>query len=220
MIYIMPNLRVFVSSSGLVLCLMALVWLLATLAFSVASAYGMPRFVIVFEMVSARRWIYVALWAIVPVLLLVRSIKSVFLEHRAAGLWWVTIPALGLLIVWPNALIGEKLRFYATKGAYDHVVSDAEAGRCSNRDGGKWPIQVEFLDCRQPVLITFDWGGLGSGWFGIVYDAADEIVKPTSERSDSWKHRDVGQMLSCSDVAARLGGHYYLTSGSLGDNCG
>ena len=59
-----------------------------------------------------------------------------------------------------------------------------------------------------------------SSWFGVVYDSSDEIAKLPKNRSASWKARDVGSMLSCSGVDARLSGHYYLVSGELSDDCG
>jgi hypothetical protein len=198
--------------------LTAWVWLLANLILSVAWAYGVPRMMIAFLIVERpQRWIALGLWSVVPVLLIVHGLRSLFLRRHFTGIGWIAVVALGFLFVWPDALLGLRLRFYATKFAYDRVIEDVEAGNCS---GKSWSAPVDMVECRKPVLVTFAWGGLGSGWFGVAYDATDEIANPVQERSASWKARDVGSLLCCSYVAARLGGHYYLANGYLGDDCG
>jgi len=213
----MPKLSLYVLTKGKVLHWMGSIWLLVSLSVSLAAAYGFPRLMVAFAMVGQSRWIYISLWSTVAVWLLFRALTILLLERRLAGLRWIGIVVLGALAVWPGAFVGERLRFYTTKYAYDRVIRDAEAGLCTDR---KWSAPVDLLDCEKPVVVTFGWGGFGSSWFGVVYDAADEIAKPAKERSAPWKAREIGNMLSCSGVGTGLGGHYYLAGGWLYDGCG
>ena len=198
--------------------LAASTWLLVCLIFSVALAYDAPRWVLVpLLMLDPYRWIVLGLWGVVPALLVFKAGRSIFRGHYLIGIRWIATIVFGFVVVWPDALIGPRLRFYASKYAYDRVTADVEAGFC---EGRKWPIPVEFVECRKPVVVTFDWFGLGSAWSGVVYDAADEMRKPVKDRSAAWKTRDVGRILSCSEVAVSLGWHYYLTGGDISGDCG
>ena len=206
---------------GSALRLAASAWLLVCLSLSIMSAYLAPGLVTVVLMEEVpHRWTALGLWSAVPVLLVLCALRAIFLKRYLAGISWIAVVTLGFLIVWPDALIGLRLRFYASKYIYDHAVSQAEAGRCSMQDKGDWTWPAEFASCDKPVLLIFDWGGLGSSWFGVVYDAADEIVKPVKDRSPAWKTREVGRILSCSEVAVPLGWHYYLSGGDIGGDCG
>lgn len=208
---------VLVRHGGKILGLASVVWILSCLAVAFFWAYGDGRLTILLVVFTPRFWIYSAPWMIVPGILLIHAFRALILKRRLSGLRWIAVGALGVSIVWPGNFIGERLRFYTTKSAYDDVIANVEAGACSTRNS---PALVEFLECEKPILVTFEWGGLGSSWFGIVYDAADEIAKPVELRSASWKARDTGKMLSCSSIGVWLGGHYYVAGGSLGDDCG
>lgn len=109
------------------------------------------------------------------------------------------------------------------KSAYDRVVLDAEQGRCSPEDQQHWHVAIDAIDCHKPATIVFLWGGFLSSWHGVVYDAGHEIIKPAKDRATSWKRREVGQLLSCSDADLFLGGHYYRAGGNYtagSDDCG
>ncbi|HVJ52589.1 MAG TPA: hypothetical protein VM689_09020 [Aliidongia sp.] len=132
-----------------------------------------------------------------------------------------TVNALGRLVV-PFAAaatyffglsIGDTVRFQFDRARYDQVVSDASHGKCPPDDVNHWPVAIDSVDCKAPVTIIFAWGGFGSSWYGVVYDEADEIIKPARERSIEWKHRPIGVQLSCSGTSTSLGGHYYLAGG-------
>lgn len=43
---------------------------------------------------------------------------------------------------------------------------------------GRWPVAVDFLQCKPPAIVIFPWGGFLSSWEGVIYDAADQINRP------------------------------------------
>lgn len=51
-------------------------------------------------------------------------------------------------------------------------------------------------------------------WEGLVYDAADQIAKPTALRQKAWRASDVGSILDYSGATRSLGGHYFFGSGT------
>ena len=172
-------------------------------------------------MVTGIGWPFAIAWASVPILAFLIALNSIRTGDALAGMRWLVLPAIAIVFLLPGALIGERTRFYLTRASYDRVVSEVAAGRCDNLLAPPWHSGVDGLECGKSGPIIFDWGGLGSVWYGVVYDPSDQIGKPVKERSGDWRQRTTGQMLGCSWAGASLGGHYYLASGSLGeDDCG
>jgi len=64
------------------------------------------------------------------------------------------------------------------------------------------------------ITVIFVWGGFGSIWHGVIYDAADEIAKPPKGRSETWRKREIGELLACSGVRFSLSDHYYRAGGN------
>ena len=80
-------------------------------------------------------------------------------------------------------------------------------------DANRHGDAIDGIDCHDPVIVIFPWGGFGSIWHGVVYDASDEIAKPPQDRSAGWKATPIGKQLSCTGAKLSLGDHYYRASG-------
>jgi hypothetical protein len=168
-------------------------------------------------------WPLWVLWAIVPALALIRGARASLARQIPEALWSLAVPAAALVLFCYGHLIGEFAHFQLVKASYNRVVADARHGRCGDADREKWWAWVDMVDCGDPVTIVFPWFGWGASWFGVVYDAGDEIIMPARQRSAAWKHREIGSLLSCSGAERRLAGHYYFAGGSYvggTDECG
>jgi hypothetical protein len=167
-------------------------------------------------------WMVVAMWALVPFLSFVQVVRRSLGGNAKHALAWSALPVAAMLIFFYGADAGEILRFQVNRHAYQRVVADAAAGRCSEADRKQWRVDIDAIECSVPVLIVFIWGGFGSIWNGVVYDAADQIAEPASKRSRFWKQRDSGSLLSCSGASMDLGNHFYLAGGFYSDaeECG
>jgi hypothetical protein len=168
-------------------------------------------------------WPAIAVWAAIPATAaLVAAVLLGRRRYRAAAVRGA-FAAVGALVMVYGSFLGDMIRFQVDKPAYDRVVADIEAGRCGDDDRRRWNIAVDYVHCADPAIVIFVWGGFVSAWHGVIYDAADEIAKPASDRSIEWKHLPIGALLSCSGVKVPLGGHYYRAGGSyVGgiDECG
>ena len=181
------------------------------------------RFFIVFSTMALNPWVVISLWAIAPVLALIWAVRLLLGRQVRRALVWLSLPVVGMFVYFVGAPVGEALRFYVTRAAYERAVADAIVGKCSLDDRKRWNVPVDAIDCQSPVTIVFIWTGMGSLWRGVVYDGGDEIDKPPGMRSSLWKHREIGSMLSCSGSNRAMGGHFYLASGDYAsgiDECG
>lgn len=159
------------------------------------------------------RWLLLFVWALTPTMSLVWAVRLALTGRFKRALGWCLLPVAAAFLFFTGASDGEILRFQLEKPAYLRVVADAAAGKCSTEDRKRWQVQIDALDCTDPITIIFIWGGFGSTWNGVVYDAADQIVKRPPERSAIWRCRDIGKLLSSSGASRALGGHFYLAGG-------
>lgn len=113
------------------------------------------------------------------------------------------------------------LRFQWEKSAYEAVVADALAGRCTETELKRWHAGIADIDCAPPVLVVFNWGSFLSAWRGVVYDASDQVALAPNKRDATWQAKGTGELLGCSQAELALGGHYYLASGDFtsGEPC-
>jgi hypothetical protein len=193
---------------------MSAIWLAGSLAAVLLwcfSDFGRLGFAFAQAVIGCRPIVLV--WSIVPALAIVGGLRAVMTGHVWQAASCSAVPILGLLIYYHGGFVGETLRFQINKAAYQRVVSDADAGKCSAKDRARWHVDIDAIDCEAPIAIIFVWGGFGPFWHGIVYDAADEMARSAPARSGTWKQRPVGGMLSCTDARRSLGGHYYLAGG-------
>lgn len=154
------------------------------------------------------------LWLSVPGGILYVTYKKLRAGQIRAAAAWMLVPVSVAVLMPVGHRAGDGLIFELHKSQYEFVVRQALAGHCSPPDGGRWPVAVEFLQCKPPVIVTFPWGGFLSGWEGIVYDAADQVAKPPALRQKAWRSSDVGQVLNDFGARQSLGGHYYFGGGS------
>jgi hypothetical protein len=191
-----------------------LLWLIGSIVAVLMSSFSdLLRLSIVLTQVFLGEWLLLAVWAVVPAISLVWAVRLALAGRVKHALGWSILPVAAILIYFDGAAAGDNLRFQVEKPAYQRVVADAAAGKCSMEDRKRWQVQIDAIDCTDPITIIFIWGGFGSIWNGVVYDAADEIVKPPPERSAIWKCRDIGKLLSWSGASQALGGHFYLAGG-------
>ena len=161
-------------------------------------------------------WPALAVWIAVPIAAFGMSIKRLWAGRYYRAAAWSLVPAAVVVLCLYGSVIGDVEAFWLNKASYDRVVADAAAGRCSSEDRQHWTVATDAFDCSEPIIIVFIWDGLLSSWSGIVYDAADQIIKSPNERSAAWKNREAGRLLSCSRAWLALGGHYYRAGGNFG----
>ena len=90
--------------------------------------------------------------------------------------------------------IGDLIHFIAGKPYYDRAVAALPT------DHG-------------PRLAVFDWGGMVSASFGLVYDETDQVSLPRARQSADWLKRASHSELSCEGYGVQpLWDHYYLAS--------
>lgn len=154
------------------------------------------------------------LWLSVPGGAIYMAYKRVRAGGIRAAAAWMLVPVSVTVLMPVGRRVGDGLIFELHKSQYEFIVRQAMAGHCSPPDGGRWPIAVDYLQCKPPVIVIFPWGGFLSSWEGIVYDAADEVAKPPILRQKTWRETDVGGVLSDSGATQSLGGHYYFAHGN------
>jgi hypothetical protein len=159
-------------------------------------------------------WLPVAIWLLVPAFSLGQFIRLLILRDVKFALKWSVPAIVAACIFIDGADAGEYLRFEFYKATSQRVVADAAAGRCSTEDRKRWHADIDDIDCTNPVTAIFAWGGFGSSWYGVIYDATDQIVKAAPDRPMAWKHREIGSLLSCSGAGKALGNHFYLAGGN------
>lgn len=165
-------------------------------------------------LVSGGLWLAIGAWALCPVGATALAITRLVRGHSRSAMIWSAVPIAGVLIAAAPTAVGDIVKFTWNKTAYDRVVADAKAGKCSSGDRKRWDVAIDYLDCSDPVTIIFVWGGFVSSWHGIVYDASDEIAKLYDERPKAWRCREIGALLKYSGAKRPLGGHYYRAGGS------
>jgi hypothetical protein len=158
-------------------------------------------------------WFALGLWAAIPVAAMILAMRRLLAGRYGSAVGWFSVPAAGVFLFFFTTDFGEILRFRLNKDAYDRVVTDARANKCSGQVQGRGGIAIDGIDC-DPITVVFPWGGFGPIWHGIVYDAGDEIIRPPQERSTAWKTRPIGSLLSCSSAKRTMGDHYFLAGGS------
>jgi hypothetical protein len=167
-------------------------------------------------------WFALSLWAAIPAAAMILAIRRVLERRYGSAVGWSSVPAAGALLFFFATDIGDIVRFRLNKASYDQVVADARASKCSKQVQERGDIAIDGIDC-DPITVIFTWGGFGSIWHGIVYDAGDEIIRSPQDRSFTWKNRPIGSLLSCSGAKRELGDHYYRAGGSYTagkDDCG
>lgn len=208
--------RLHLSTFGII----CLLWLVASALLPALGFYDWRIFmVLVFEMLPLAMvwpagpfWALVLLWAIVPLLAAATAYRHLIaLSYRSAALFSF-VPVVGLLVFFFGRDLGDELRFRLDRSIYDRIVAEASQSGCAPGDLRRYGIAIDAVGC-QPLTIVFLWGGFLSGWYGIVYDAGDEIMRPPDERSTAWRSRPIGDLLSCSRGNLALGDHYYRAGG-------
>jgi hypothetical protein len=155
-----------------------------------------------------------AFWVCVPLIATVLAIRRIAQRRYRWAAVWLLIPAAAVgLALGTTTNVGDLVKFHWNKASYDRAVAAARVGRCSADSRDRSYSSADGIEC-DPITVVFEWGGIGSVWFGIVYDEGDEIIKPAPERSPQWKNRTIGRVLSCSGSNRALGGHYYRAGGS------
>jgi hypothetical protein len=163
----------------------------------------------------------IPIWAIVPVAAIVLAIRRTMVRQYRAALSWLSVPIAAVLLCYGAWSVAESARFWLDKTSYNRVLADALAGKCSDENRRTWDLAVDMIDCRQPIVIVFSWGGFAGAWHGVVYDASDEIENPPEMRSDTWKNRKIGMLLSCTGTIRQLAPHFYSVGGyeTSGNHC-
>lgn len=154
------------------------------------------------------------LWLSTPCGALFLAYKRLRVRRTRAAVAWLLVPVSAALLMPLGHRLGDALIFKLHESQYQFVVRQAVAGHCSPPDGGRWPVAVDFLQCKPPVIVIFSWGGFLSSWEGVVYDAADQITKPPALRQKAWRASNVGSVLDYSGATQSLGGHYFFGSGT------
>ncbi|HEY5209906.1 MAG TPA: hypothetical protein VIJ42_10730 [Stellaceae bacterium] len=173
--------------------------------------------------VSGGLWVASVLWIIVPLGALAIGAKRIFARQYVSAIVWAVVPAAGVFLYFGGTHLADTIRFRLEKTDFDRVVADVSAGRCSRSARKQWNVAVDEFSCQKPIIVVFPWGGFLSNWYGIIYDAADQIAKAPKDRSPAWKGSDIGKALSCSGAKFSLGGHYHRAGGSYvsgTDACG
>jgi hypothetical protein len=197
------------------LLLACAIWVAATLTIIGTLRFNFGQSILFMLIVS---WLGRALciaWMLIPTLAGIYAFRLLLAGQRRPAAKWSLMPVLAIAALFLAIPLSGIVRFGIEYEGYSRVVDDARHDKCSDEDRKSWTAVPEFADCAAPALVLFDWGGLGSSWNGIIYDASDEISKPSHDRSASWKGRDVAGLLSCSGVSAKLTGHFYLAGGSF-----
>ena len=164
--------------------------------------------------VEAFQWLAIVIWAIVPAVAIALVFRRLSRGEYGMAATFALVPIFGIAFYFFGADTNDKLRFRLHKHEYDTILVEASATHCADNDK-LFSVAVQGIAC-DPVTIIFPWsqaGGLSTGWSGVVYDAADEIIKAPKERSAVWSHRDIGNTLSCSRADLAFGDHYYRAHG-------
>jgi hypothetical protein len=160
-----------------------------------------------------------AVWAVVPFAALAMAVKRVRSRDFRAAVPWLLAPLFAVFVAtaevafypWVRDL-GDVVMLQIHKPSYDRIVREVSSGRCTPADQAAWQ-RVAIVEC-QPTIVVIMWGErFLSSWYGVVYDASDEIARPWEKRSQQWKATKSGQALVYADAWKPLGGHYYLASG-------
>ena len=157
----------------------------------------------------------VLVWAAIPVATLVLGVRRLLQRRYRAGIGWLLVPATAAACIVPANELGDTLLFRLYKPSYDTIAKEASAGRCSSGEQLAWRVQVAFASCTAPVALVIPWGEFVSLWFGVIYDAGDEIAKPPLLRSAQWRSTPGGEALKNSHAKSvrSLGNHYYFATG-------
>lgn len=140
-------------------------------------------------------------WAMAGVAALFGSVRSAIRKDWRQCVAGLVLPmVLAIVALDPVGFvrscdyIGDVLHFVVLKPSYDR--------------------QIAALPTAQgPRLAVFDWGGMVSASFGVVYDEADEVSLPPGRQSADWLTRASQTELTCEGYGARpLWDHYYLVS--------
>lgn len=198
----------------LLFCLSAL-WLVATAVVIATLQFEFGDWLIWILVLSGVIWAALVFWVGIPIWAGVYALRLVRAGWHNRAVGWAFIPALAIGTIFFGVPLSGMIWFAAEYNSFRRIADDLSYGKCAKEDMKHWAVAPEFVDCDNPPLVLFDWGGIGSGWYGIIYDASDEIAKPSRDRSASWKQRDVGSLLSCSGTSAYLGGHFYFAGGSF-----
>ena len=204
------------ASRSRVFACLCILWVVVSVVVAVLYDYENLAFFLVFSaMLILPVGIFAALlWLSVPGGALYLTYRRLRARNLRAAAGWILVPVSVAALVPVGRRWGDVFVFELHKSQYQDVVRDALAGRCSPSPGRRWPVPVDFIQCKPPVAVIFPWGGFLSGWEGVVYDAADQISKPPALRLRAWSKTTVGQALVYSGARQSLGGHYYLASGN------
>ncbi len=154
------------------------------------------------------------LWLSTPCGALFLAYKRLRIRRIRAAAAWLLVPVSAAVFMPLGHRLGDALIFKLHESQYQFVVRQAAAGHCSLADGRRWPLAVDFLQCKPPVIVIFPWGGFLSSWEGVIYDEADQITKPPTLRQKVWRASNVGSVLDYSGASQSLGGHYFFGSGT------
>jgi hypothetical protein len=191
-----------------------LIWYGVTMCAFLIMTFDVARLLAAIVIALGFAWVVLAAWLLVPLFAAIQSVRLLVARRPMAAFGLLPVPAIAIAIFVFGSTIATETHWRYSRPSYERVVDDALHGKCSGEDRKHWRATIDTYDCERPVTVVFLWGGFLSSWYGVIYDEADEIAKPANGRSNGWKHRDIGALLSCSEGYKSLGNHYYLASGS------
>jgi len=202
-------------SATAVFAFLCIFWAAGSVFLAMIYDYGDLALYLVFGFLQPVLGVFGALlWLSTPCGALFLAYKRFRVRRIRAAAAWVLVPVSAVVLMPVGHRLGDALIFTLHESQYQFVVRQVAAGHCSPPEGGRWPVAVDFLQCKPPVIVIFPWGGFLSSWEGVVYDAADQITKPPALRQKAWRASNVGSALDYSGATQSLGGHFFFGSGT------
>lgn len=169
------------------------IWWLVTLAGLAAMPWIADFFVTLFTNAWPALVIVTVLWATVPILATILTIRRFRTGDPGGALRLLPLPIAAIALWFFGADIAILWRFHVER-----------------------PAMMETIAARRPpggeaFLTYFKWHGIADQERGVLFDESDEIAKPVTQRSAKWKQTAV----RCFTPGNPLGGHFYFVRSSL-----
>lgn len=147
---------------------------------------------------------YFLVGIILSVICVVNAIRTRNLYSRGSAVGFICSGLLLIFLIPPIASFGERLivkyRFDSHIAQYQHIVSEANAGRMPSGYGIDESIRFH-VDQGPPIRVAFPQpGGTLDNWEGIVYDPTGDVLK-----AQGWTGPD-GKLTAPSDIISLFGG--------------
>lgn len=135
---------------------LCIVWLALSMLVAAVFDYDDLALYLVFLLLNPLVGILRALlWLSVPGGALYMTYKRLRGGRICAAAAWMLVPVTVAALMPVGRRVGNALIFELHKSQYQFIVRQALAGHCSPPDGGRWPIAVDFLQCKPPVIVIF-----------------------------------------------------------------